>query len=175
MEVVFRAAESHDGWTLVSNSFSAGWKVSVPEFLGSVKADVEWSLSLSVCCKDGSRVSGSWGPYRDGGVVLEDGREFLRDCSQEFKALRKEFSRSHRNADADRLAGDIVFRVSFPDSPFLVAGSAAVTLGEIAGMVEASSQTTSADGVLRYFIENASKFYKNLTTRCFTKNGQNLP
>ena len=157
-EVTFRAAESHGALVLINNNVSVGWESLTNTTTGTLYASVRWSLKLSLICSDGTRVSGNWGPFTDTSMTVADGSRHLRNFHDEFKALRKSFENGHRLQDADRLEGEMTFRVTFGKQYYLATVTGA-TFADFYGLVEATSTTPSAHPLLRHWAENSSRFY----------------
>lgn len=157
-EVVFRAAEEHGWAVLIFNNVSVGWQSLVNFTTGRVYASVTWSLRLSLLCSDGTRASGSWGPFQDVSAPVADGSSHLRDFHDEFKRLRQEFESGHSLTDAERLEGEMSFRVTF-GSRYYLANVSGATFADFSGMVEAVCETPSAHPLLTHWAQNSSRFY----------------
>lgn len=157
-EVVFRAAEEHGWLVLINNNVSVGWESFENSVTGTLYASVRWALRLTLRCSDGSSVSGRWGPFTDTSVTVADGSRHLRNFHDEFKTLRQSFESGHRLQDADRLEGEMSFRVSF-GSRYYLANVSGSTFADFSGMVEAVCETSSAHPLLQHWGANSSWFY----------------
>lgn len=159
-EIVFRAMEEHKALEVFfTNVIWVGWTSFVNATTGTLHATVVWNLSLSLLCSDGTRRSGRWGPFTDVSAEVGGGARYLRNFKNEFKELKKEFQDSgHRLTDAERLEGEMSFRVTF-GSRYYVANVSGATFSDFSGMVEAVSETPSAHPLLQHWMRNSSWFY----------------
>ncbi len=159
-EYVFRAAESHANTIIVTNAIRVGWETVSREGVSSVKADVAWIIRLRVSCRNGSTYDGgTFGTFTDTNASVGDGTQVLRDFKAQFTQFRRSFTASHSFSDAVAVEGEMTFRVTFR-SPYLLAGGTGMSPADVAGIVEAKSETVSACVLLKHFAEHGGKFYK---------------